>query len=63
MLMQVRTHPDGDLEMTFAEGSCEGKQNMGKRVLITYASKYGSTGGVADAIGKELCSKDLASKK
>ena len=47
-------------EMTFAEGSCEGKQNMGKRVLITYASKYGSTGGVADAIGKELCSKGLA---
>jgi menaquinone-dependent protoporphyrinogen oxidase len=47
-------------EMTFSEGSCEGKQNMGKRVLITYASKYGSTGGVADAIGKELCSKDLA---
>lgn len=47
-------------EMTFAEGNCEGRQNMGKRVLITYASKYGSTGGVADAIGKELCSKDLA---
>ena len=33
---------------------------MKKKVLITYASKYGSTGGVADAIGKELCSKDLA---
>ena len=33
---------------------------MGKRVLITYASKYGSTGGVADAIGKELCGKGLA---
>jgi len=28
-----------------------------KRVLVTYASKYGSTGGVADAIGKELCGK------
>ena len=25
-----------------------------------YASQYGSTGGVADAIGKELCSKDIA---
>ena len=47
-------------EMTFSEGNCESKQNMGKRVLITYASKYGSTGGVADAIGKELCSKELA---
>jgi menaquinone-dependent protoporphyrinogen oxidase len=28
--------------------------------LVTYASKYGSTGGVADAIGKELCTKDVA---
>jgi menaquinone-dependent protoporphyrinogen oxidase len=33
---------------------------MEKRVLITYASKYGSTGGVADAIGKELCSREMA---
>jgi menaquinone-dependent protoporphyrinogen oxidase len=47
-------------EIKFPEGSCEGKKNMKKRVLVTYASKYGSTGGVADAIGKELCSKDLA---
>jgi menaquinone-dependent protoporphyrinogen oxidase len=47
-------------EITFPEGSCGGGKNMGKRVLVTYASKYGSTGGVADAIGKELCSKDLA---
>ncbi len=33
---------------------------MEKKVLVTYASKYGSTGGVADAIGKELCSKNVA---
>ncbi len=33
---------------------------MEKRVLVTYASKYGSTGGVADAIGKELCSQGAA---
>ena len=33
---------------------------MERRVLVTYASKYGSTGGVADAIGKELCGKGLA---
>ena len=33
---------------------------MEKKVLVTYASKYGSTGGVADAIGKELCTKDVA---
>jgi menaquinone-dependent protoporphyrinogen oxidase len=32
---------------------------MGKRVLVTYASKYASTGGVAEAIGKELCGKGL----
>ena len=42
-------------DITFAEGRCGG--NMEKRVLVTYASKYGSTGGVADAIGKELCDK------
>jgi hypothetical protein len=38
-------------EMRFPEGRCGGKNNMEKRVLVTYASKYGSTGGVADAIG------------
>ena len=47
-------------ETQFPEGRCGGDKNMGKRVLITYASKYGSTGGVADAIGKELCGKGLA---
>ncbi len=47
-------------ETSFPEGRCEGDKNMGKKVLVAYASKYGSTGGVADAIGKELCSKGLA---
>jgi menaquinone-dependent protoporphyrinogen oxidase len=47
-------------EIKFPEGSCGGKKNMEKRVLVTYASQYGSTGGVADAIGKELCSKEVA---
>ena len=42
----------------FPEGRCGGK--VKKKVLVTYASKYGSTGGVANAIGKELCSKDVA---
>jgi menaquinone-dependent protoporphyrinogen oxidase len=46
--------------VNFPEGKCGDEKNMGKRVLVTYASKYGSTGGVADAIGKELCSKDVA---
>ncbi len=42
----------------FPEGRCGGKRE--KKVLVTYASKYGSTGGVAHAIGKELCRKDVA---
>ena len=47
-------------EIIFPEGKCDGKNNMEKRILVTYASKYCSTGGVADAIGKELCSKGVA---
>jgi len=47
-------------ERQFPEDRCGGEKNIGKRVLVTYASKYGSTGGVADAIGKELCGKGLA---
>jgi len=44
-------------EIKFPEGRCGGK--MEKKVLVTYASKYGSTGGVADAIGKELCARGV----
>ena len=44
----------------FLERSCGGEKNMEKKVLVAYASKYGSTGGVADAIAKELCSKEVA---
>ena len=47
-------------EIKFPEGRCGGEKDMEKRALVTYASKYGSTGGVADAIGKELCSKEVA---
>jgi len=47
-------------DIKFPESRCGGEKNMEKRVLVAYASKYGSTGGVADAIGKELCSKDVA---
>ena len=47
-------------EIKFPEGRCRGEKGMEKRALVTYASKYGSTGGVADAIGKELCSKEVA---
>lgn len=44
----------------FPELKCGNKSNMEKKILVVYASKYGSTGGVADAIGKELCSKGAA---
>ena len=44
-------------DFKFPEGRCVGK--MKKSVLVTYASKYGSTGGVAEAIGKELCAKGV----
>lgn len=44
-------------DFKFPEGRCVGK--MKKSVLITYASKYGSTAGVAEAIGKELCAKGV----
>lgn len=47
-------------EIKFPEDRCGDEKNMKKKILITYASKYGSTGGVADAIGKELCSKGMA---
>ncbi len=44
----------------FPESKCGGKDKMDKKVLVAYASKYGSTGGVADAIGKELCNGGAA---
>ena len=50
----------GAAEVEFPEERCGGTQETQKRVLVAYASKYGSTGGVADAIGKALCGKDLA---
>ncbi|MEA3342437.1 MAG: flavodoxin domain-containing protein [Chloroflexota bacterium] len=33
---------------------------MSDKILVTYASKCGSTGGVAEAIGKTLCDKGAA---
>ncbi len=44
----------------FPESRCGGKDKVGKKILVGYASKYGSTGGVADAIGKELCNRGAA---
>ncbi len=47
-------------KVEFPESSCGLEKKTGKKVLVAYASKYGSTGGVANAIGKELCRKDVA---
>ncbi len=44
----------------FPESSCGLKKETGKKVLLAYASQYGSTGGVADAIGKDLCNRGAA---
>jgi menaquinone-dependent protoporphyrinogen oxidase len=44
-------------EIEFPGSKCGEKGKMGKKVLVGYASKYGSTAGVADAIGKELCDR------
>lgn len=39
----------------FAESSCSSKDKTGKKILVAYASRCGSTGGVAEAIGRTLC--------
>ncbi len=47
-------------KVKFSESKCGGNAKMDKKILVAYASKYGSTGGVADAIGKELCNRGAA---
>ena len=39
----------------FAESSCNSRDKTGKKVLVAYASRCGSTGGVAESIGRTLC--------
>jgi len=39
----------------FIESTCQNDGTMKKRVLISYASRCGSTGGVAEAMGQVLC--------
>jgi menaquinone-dependent protoporphyrinogen oxidase len=39
----------------FMESTCQNDGTMKKRVLISYASRCGSTGGVAEAMGQVLC--------
>jgi menaquinone-dependent protoporphyrinogen oxidase len=38
----------------FAESSCDAGGKAGKKTLVAYASRTGSTGGVAEAIGQVL---------
>lgn len=42
-------------DIQFAQSSCGPGPDKAPRVLVAYASTYGSTGGVAEAIGKSLC--------
>jgi menaquinone-dependent protoporphyrinogen oxidase len=42
-------------EITFVEDHCGGDFEIKDRILVAYASRYGSTGEVAEAIGKALC--------
>ena len=43
-------------DIILPEPKC-GNSNTGKKILVAYSSEYGSTGGVSEAIGKELCGK------
>ncbi|KPK22371.1 MAG: hypothetical protein AMK69_19995 [Nitrospira bacterium SG8_3] len=44
----------------FPESKCGLEGQNKHRVLITYASRCGSTGGVAEAIGQALCNNGVA---
>lgn len=42
-------------EIKFPQSSCGINKTKGPKFLVAYASRCGSTGGVAEAIGKSLC--------
>jgi menaquinone-dependent protoporphyrinogen oxidase len=44
----------------FVESNCGKETKMGDRILVAYASKCGSTGEVAEAVGKVLCDAGAA---
>jgi menaquinone-dependent protoporphyrinogen oxidase len=39
----------------FTQSSCGGENEMSEKILVAYASKCGSTGTVAEAVGRTLC--------
>ncbi len=39
----------------FAQSSCNSTDKAGKKILVAYASRCGTTGGVAEAIARTLC--------
>jgi menaquinone-dependent protoporphyrinogen oxidase len=44
----------------FVESSCGAEESVDNRVLIAYASRCGSTGEIADAIGQVFCTAGAA---
>ena len=47
-------------EIEFVEPSCGSKDDAQGKVLVAYASQYGSTGGGVDAIAQALCKSGIA---
>ena len=43
--------------VSFPESDCGIKQKDKKRILVAYASRFGTTGGVAESIGQVFCEK------
>lgn len=43
--------------VSFPESECGIKQKGGKSILVAYASRLGTTGGVAESIGQVFCEK------
>jgi hypothetical protein len=41
--------------INFPESSCQADNHPKKKILVAYASFCGSTGGVAEVIGRDLC--------
>lgn len=47
-------------KVEFVESSCEVESSARRKVLIAYASQYGSTGGVASAMAQTFCKAGAA---